>query len=194
MLARAQMDFWFFLRNLARERELFPPVMCVLQAERAIPDWATLCIPSVLSPCAESLGMIERDTLNIETRGRSLVDITDRVAKTVARCRAASGSCNLFIQHTSASLIISENADSAVCRDLERFFSRLAADGDPLFEHDAEGPDDMPAHVRSVLTGVSLTIPIQDGRMLLGTWQGIFVWEHRHDAHRRTVIVTAQGE
>jgi secondary thiamine-phosphate synthase enzyme len=136
---------------------------------------------------------IERDTLQIETQGRGLWDITQKVAGIVARCTAQHGLCNVFVRHTSASLIVSENADPAVCRDLERYFGRLVQDGDRLFEHVAEGPDDMPAHVRSVLTGVSLTIPIQEGRLLLGTWQGIYLWEHRRDAHRRTVVVTAYG-
>jgi len=137
--------------------------------------------------------MIERDVVRIRTQGRGLIDITREVAKTVARCSAPQGMCNVFVQHTSASLIISENADPAVCRDLERYFARIAPDGDALFEHDAEGPDDMPAHVRSVLTCVSLNIPISDGRLLLGTWQGIYLWEHRHAGHQRTIIVTAQG-
>src|SRR5215831_17061246 len=102
--------------------------------------------------------MIEQDTLRIQTKGRGLIDITRDVAKTVARLSALRGICNVFVQHTSASLIISENADPAVGRDLERFFARLVPDGDRMFEHDAEGPDDMPAHVRSVLTAVSLNV------------------------------------
>jgi secondary thiamine-phosphate synthase enzyme len=135
--------------------------------------------------------MIEQATLRIQTTGRSLIDITREVAKVIARLSAQQGLCSVFVQHTSASLLISENADPAVCRDLERYFSRLVADGDRLFEHDAEGPDDMPAHVRSVLTGSSLTIPIDGGQLLLGTWQGIYLWEHRHEAHLRNVVVTA---
>ena len=138
--------------------------------------------------------MMVRDQITISTHGRALVDITREVAKTVTRCTASHGMCNVFVQHTSASLIISENADPAVCRDLERYFARIAPDGDALFEHDAEGPDDMPAHVRSVLTCVSLNIPISDGRLLLGTWQGIYLWEHRYAGHQRTVIVTVQGD
>ena len=137
--------------------------------------------------------MLYRDDYRIATRGRSLVEITANVAKTVARFDATAGMCNVFIQHTSASLIISENADPAVGRDLERFFSRLAPDGDALFEHDAEGPDDMPAHVRSVLTCTSLNVPIGNGRLLLGTWQGIYLWEHRHSSHERIVVVSAFG-
>jgi len=135
--------------------------------------------------------MIVRDTLSIQTQGRGFIEITRDVAKTVARLPEPQGMCNVFIRHTSASLIVSENADPAVGRDLQKFLARLVPDGDPLFEHDAEGPDDMPAHVRSVLTATSLSIPISNGRLLLGTWQGIYLWEHRHDGYRREVIVTA---
>ena len=137
--------------------------------------------------------MTEQDVLYFQTQGRGFIDITRDVAQVVARHHTPHGVCNVFLQHTSASLIISENADPAVCRDLERYFARAVPDGDKLFEHDAEGPDDMPAHVRSVLAGVSLNIPIADGKLLLGTWQGIYLWEHRHDAHRRTVVVTVYG-
>jgi len=134
-----------------------------------------------------------RELLQVETPGRSLIALTSRVAAIVARATTASGLCHLFLQHTSASLILSENADSAVGRDLERFFSRLVQDGDPLFEHDAEGPDDMPAHVRGILTGVSLTMPVENGRLLLGTWQGIYLWEHRHEPQSRRIVVTVGG-
>ena len=118
------------------------------------------------------------------------MDITDQVQKVVADAKVDVGLCNVFIHHTSASLIICENADPTVLADLERFFSRLCPDGDSLFRHTAEGPDDMPAHVRSVLTQSHLGIPVTDGRCALGTWQGIFLWEHRHAAHRRKVTVT----
>ena len=138
--------------------------------------------------------MIEQQTLHIATRGRGLTEITSQVEQLVARSDVHTGLCNIFIQHTSASLIISENADPEVGRDLERFFARLAPDGDPLFEHDAEGPDDMPAHIRTILTNCSLTIPVGAGQLLLGTWQGIFLWEHRHAAHQRTVVVTVSGD
>ena len=134
--------------------------------------------------------MSEQATLRFRTQGRGLIDVTREVAEFVERSRIATGLCNLFLQHTSASLIISENADPEVGRDLERFFARLAPDGDRIFQHDAEGPDDMPAHVRTVLTASTLTIPISDGRLALGTWQGIFLWEHRHAGHERTVVVT----
>lgn len=130
------------------------------------------------------------EQLQIATRGRGIVDITAQVQAVVARTGLRSGLCHLFIHHTSASLLITENADPEVHRDLERFMARLVPDGDPLFKHDDEGPDDMPAHVRSLLTHVSLTVPVRDGRCDLGTWQGIYVWEHRHAAHRRLVTVS----
>ena len=137
--------------------------------------------------------MTEQATLRLRTKGRQLIDVTNEVAEVVARSRIATGQCNVFLQHTSASLLISENADPEVGRDLERFFSRLVPDGDRLFKHDAEGPDDMPAHVRSVLTAATLTIPIANGRLALGTWQGIYLWEHRHAGHERTILVTVSG-
>jgi secondary thiamine-phosphate synthase enzyme len=100
----------------------------------------------------------------------------------------------VFTHHTSASLIISENADPSVRRDLERFMSRIVPDGDPSFEHDAEGPDDMPAHIRAVLTTTGLSVPISAGRLALGTWQGVYLWEHRHRPHRRQITITVMGE
>ena len=127
------------------------------------------------------------------TSGRGTTEITRDVAEAVRASGVKTGLCHVFIRHTSASLIITENADPAVRRDLDRFMARLVPDGDTLFEHDAEGPDDMPAHVRSVLTQTALTIPVTDGRPALGTWQGIFVWEHRTGAHRRNLIVTVGG-
>ena len=138
--------------------------------------------------------MFVRDTLRIRTRGRSFESLTGSVAEVVGRSGVAEGLCNVFIQHTSASLLISENADPAVGRDLERFMQRIAPDGSPEYEHDAEGPDDMPAHIRSVLTNTTLTVPVSQGRLLLGTWQGIYLWEHRHSAHSREVLVTVTGE
>jgi secondary thiamine-phosphate synthase enzyme len=119
--------------------------------------------------------------------------ITDKVAAIVSRAGIATGTCTVFIRHTSASLLLSENADPAVGRDLERFMQRIAPDGSPEFEHDAEGPDDMTAHIRTVLAGASLTIPVGARRLQLGTWQGIYVWEHRTAAHEREVIVTVVG-
>ena len=138
--------------------------------------------------------MIQQQTLHITTRGRGLTEITRQVEQVVANSKVTTGLCHVFIQHTSASLIISENADPEVGRDLERFFARMVPDGDPLFEHDAEGPDDMPAHIRTILTTCSLTIPVGQSRLLLGTWQGIFLWEHRHAGHRRSVVVTVHGD
>lgn len=130
------------------------------------------------------------EQLQVATSGRGIVDITAQVQAVVARTGLRSGLCHLFIHHTSASLLITENADPEVHRDLERFMARLVPDGDPLFKHDDEGPDDMPAHVRSLLTQVSLTIPVRHARCDLGTWQGIYVWEHRHAPHQRLVTVS----
>ncbi len=127
--------------------------------------------------------------LELRTRGRGLLDFTDQVRAAVRANGRGDGLCTLFIRHTSASLIISENADPVVLADLERFFARLVPDGSPIFEHDAEGPDDMPAHVRAALTATSLSIPFERGELLLGTWQAIYLYEHRHAAHTRTVVV-----
>ena len=137
--------------------------------------------------------MISQIELQIATRGRGTYDLTPQVQATVADSGVAIGMCHIFIRHTSASLILCENADPAVMRDLETFMLRLAPDGDPMFTHTAEGPDDMPAHIRSVLTQPDLNIPVRDGRCDLGTWQGIYVWEHRQAAHRRNITVTIQG-
>ncbi len=135
-----------------------------------------------------------QETIRIKTQGRSTVDITAEVEKFVSQSGVESGLCNLFIQHTSASLILCENADPDVRSDLENFMQQMVRDGDPLFRHRAEGPDDMPAHIRNVLTSSSLTIPIAKGRCLLGSWQGIFLWEHRFNAHVRSIIVTIQRD
>ena len=128
-------------------------------------------------------------TLEIATRGRGLVEITDPVRRWLATTGARDGLLTLFIRHTSASLLIQENADPEVQSDLERWFARLVRDGDPLFEHTAEGPDDMPAPVRASLLPTSLAIPLADGRLALGTWQGIYLYEHRTAGHRRQVVV-----
>ena len=133
-------------------------------------------------------------SLQVETRGKGLYDITRQVAQALAESEIARGLVTVFITHTSASLVIQENADIEVQRDLERFFARLVRDGDPLFLHRAEGPDDMPAHVRAALTQTSLAIPVLDGKLTLGTWQGIYLYEHRNRAHTRTLIVHALGE
>ena len=132
--------------------------------------------------------MYER--LEFSTRGRGLLEITEQVRGVVSTSGVRAGLCQVCILHTSASLVVTENADRDVQRDLETFMSRLAPDGDPAWRHDAEGPDDMPAHLRSVLTQTSLGLPIIDGQVVLGTWQGIFLWEHRARPHARTVIVT----
>lgn len=138
--------------------------------------------------------MMHQDALAIATSGRGFSDISARVQALVAASGIKSGLCQLFIRHTSASLLISENADPAVLRDLESWMSRAVPDGDPLFTHVAEGPDDMPAHVRAVLTQTDLQVPVRDGACALGTWQGIYLWEHRHAPHRREVLVTVLGE
>ena len=137
--------------------------------------------------------MTSQETLEISTRGRGFETITSQVAEVVSRCGVEQGLCNVFIRHTSASVLITENADSAVRRDLERFMQRIAPDGSPEYEHDTEGPDDMPAHIRTVLTASTLSIPIVNGKLGLGTWQGIYVWEHRTARQSREVIVTVMG-
>jgi secondary thiamine-phosphate synthase enzyme len=128
--------------------------------------------------------------ITLSTSGRGSTDVTAAIAAVVQAAGVDTGLCHVFLQHTSASLMLCENADPAVRRDLETFFADLVPDGDPRFVHDAEGPDDMPAHVRSVLTHNDLTLPIRGGRLALGTWQGIYLWEHRHGAQRRRLIVT----
>jgi secondary thiamine-phosphate synthase enzyme len=133
-------------------------------------------------------------TIVIRTSGRGLVDITERIAEQVAASGITLGLANLFLRHTSASLLVQENADPAVRDDLERFFARLVPDGDALFRHQDEGPDDMPAHVRTALTAVNLAIPVQAGALALGTWQGIYLWEHRRQGHRREVMLHVLGE
>lgn len=138
--------------------------------------------------------MVFRQSITLRTPGRGFVLLTPEVAKAVAASTIREGICNVFVKHTSASLLISENADPAVHRDLERFMQRVAPDGSRDYEHDAEGPDDMPAHIRSALTSSSLMVPVAEGRLLLGTWQGIYLWEHRLALHSREVIVTVVGE
>jgi secondary thiamine-phosphate synthase enzyme len=132
--------------------------------------------------------------LQLQSRGRGLSDFTDAVRDFVATSGIRQGLLTVFCRHTSASLIIQENADPSVQRDLERFFAKLVKDGDPAFEHDLEGPDDMPAHIRSALTQTSLSIPVCDGRMVLGTWQGIYLYEHRHRGHTREVVLHLIGD
>src|SRR5262245_53958942 len=132
--------------------------------------------------------------LTIATRGRGLYEFTNEVAGLVSKSGLKTGLASLHLQHSSASLLIQENADPEVRRDLERFFSRLAPDGDRIFQHTSEGDDDMPAHVRTALTAVNLSIPVAGGSMVLGTWQGIYVWEHRTEPHRRQIIAHLLGE
>lgn len=130
----------------------------------------------------------------VSTRGRGLVEITAAVERFLASSGLQTGLCTLHLRHTSASLLIQENADPDVRVDLERFFQRLVPDGDRDFIHTAEGEDDMPAHVRTALTTVNLGIPFRNGALVLGTWQGIYLWEHRHAPHRRTVVMHLIGE
>ncbi|MGR6034448.1 MAG: secondary thiamine-phosphate synthase enzyme YjbQ [Candidatus Nitrosoglobus sp.] len=138
--------------------------------------------------------MVIQERLEITTPDRSMVEITAQVQHIVASSGIKTGLCHLFIHHTSASLILCENADPDVQRDLEAYLSRLVPDGDPLFIHKQEGADDMPAHVRTVLTHSDLNLPVTHGRCALGTWQGIYIWEHRYRGHRRWVTVTVYGE
>jgi len=137
--------------------------------------------------------MAHQAILTFSTRGRGTLDITDAVARAVAQAGIEVGLAHVFVQHTSCSLLITENADPDVRRDLETIAGRLAPDGDPAYRHDAEGPDDMAAHARSMLTHTGLSVPVGGGRLLLGTWQGIYLWEHRTNPHRRSVVVTVLG-
>ncbi len=138
--------------------------------------------------------MIYQETVTIITPGRGTTDITPLLERQLKQSGIATGICNIFIQHTSASLILCENADPAVRVDLETFMSRLVKDGDPAFQHDTEGADDMPAHIRSILTESSLTVPVSHGRFMLGTWQGIYLYEHRHSGFNRRILITIYGE
>jgi secondary thiamine-phosphate synthase enzyme len=132
--------------------------------------------------------------VSVPTKGRGFYDFTDSIQELVVKSAFNAGLATLHLQHTSASLLIQENADPEVRRDLERFFARLVPDGEPLFRHTSEGDDDMPAHVRTALTCVNLSIPIAQSRLTLGTWQGIYLWEHRLAPHRRRVSVHLIGE
>lgn len=138
--------------------------------------------------------MIAQQDLEIRTQGRGTYDLSPEVQRAVRNSGIRSGLCHVFIRHTSASLMLCENADPSVMTDLETFMSRQVPDGDPMFTHTAEGPDDMPAHIRSILTHSDLNIPVRDGRCALGTWQGIYLWEHRNAPHTRHVILTVQGD
>lgn len=133
------------------------------------------------------------DQLEIRTNGKGLYEITDEVQSEIDKCGMQNGTATLFVQHTSCSMIIMENADSTARRDLEAFFDRLIPENADYFTHSSEGSDDMPSHIRMVLTRTSETVPIVDGKMQLGTWQGIFLFEHRRAPHRRKVLITMIG-
>jgi secondary thiamine-phosphate synthase enzyme len=136
---------------------------------------------------------VHQEQLELRTAGKGTYEITDRVQDAVSAAKVRSGMVTVFLQHTSCSLILMENAAPAARRDLERFFDKLVPEKQD-FEHDDEGPDDMPSHIRMVLTRTSETIPIANGRMQLGTWQGLFLFEHRRDAHRRKIFITVVGQ
>jgi secondary thiamine-phosphate synthase enzyme len=138
--------------------------------------------------------MTFQESIQIRTGGRGTYDITREVEQLVASSGVETGVCHLFIHHTSASLVLCENADPSVRSDLERFMARLVPDGDPMFDHTMEGPDDMPAHIRSILSKMDLSFPVTSGRSALGTWQGIYLWEHRTRPHSRKVTVTVMGD
>ncbi len=133
---------------------------------------------------------MHRKELTIRTSGRGLTELTRAVAEVVGEARVAEGLCNVFVPHTSASLLLGENYDPSVRRDLEAFMGRLVRDGDPAYEHDAEGPDDMSAHIRTALTQSSVVLPVAAGKLRLGTWQGVYLWEHRTAPHERHVVIT----
>ena len=139
-------------------------------------------------------GIMASAALSVDTRPRGFVDITGEVQRFVQEIAAEDGILFAYLRHTSASLVIQENADPDVRHDLERFFARLVPDGDSLYRHVAEGEDDMPAHVRTALTAVNLSIPLANGQLALGTWQGIYLWEHRRGPHRRTIAVHLIGD
>ena len=137
--------------------------------------------------------MSEQHRLTIATRGRGSVEISDRISAIVKNAAVNAGIAHIFIRHTSCGLAITENADPSVRRDLETLLQRWAPDADPAYQHDQEGDDDMAAHARSLLTGTSVTVPFADGRLLLGTWQGIYLFEHRTHGHQREIVVTLLG-
>jgi secondary thiamine-phosphate synthase enzyme len=136
--------------------------------------------------------VVHQHTLEVPTRGRGFTDITREIDAVVAASGARVGTCSVFVQHTSASLVIQENADPAVLRDLAAWMERIAPESE-RYEHDAEGADDMPGHLRSAVTRTGETIPVGEGRLSLGTWQAVYVWEHRRAPHRRRVVVTVTG-
>jgi secondary thiamine-phosphate synthase enzyme len=127
--------------------------------------------------------------LSVDTPGQGLHEVTEKIHSVVRSAGIAEGLCTVFVRHTSASLVIQENADPTAKRDLERWLNRLVPEGDPFYSHDAEGPDDMPSHLKAALTATSLSIPVVEGKLALGTWQGIYLWEHRHRGSRRELVV-----
>lgn len=135
-----------------------------------------------------------QETFEVDTRGRGLYNVTHEIQRRVDRAGVSTGLCTVFIQHTSASLVVQENADPAVLRDLARWLDRLAPEDPRAYEHDTEGPDDMPAHLRAAITRTSETIPVRNGTLALGTWQAVYVWEHRRAPHRRRLVVHVMGE
>lgn len=137
--------------------------------------------------------MSHQHSFSLRTNGRGTINITSDISKIVSDAGLKTGLCQVFIHHTSASLILCENADPTVRSDLETLMKRLAPDGDPAYDHTLEGDDDMPAHMRSILTNMDLTVPVTNGRLALGTWQGIFLWEHRYQEHQRKITVTVIG-
>jgi secondary thiamine-phosphate synthase enzyme len=137
---------------------------------------------------------VHQQLLLVPTKGRGLYDVTGQVRALVERAGIQTGLCTVFVRHTSASLVIQENADPAVLRDLERWIEKLAPEDPRAYEHDAEGPDDMPSHLRSSVTRTNESIPIVNGTLALGTWQAIYVWEHRTNGHNRELIVHVCGE
>ena len=137
---------------------------------------------------------VHHEGLEVRTHGKGLYEITDDVHSKIDKCAIQNGTVTVFVQHTSCSIVIMENADPTARRDLEEFFDRLVPEDADYFTHDAEGGDDMPSHIRMVLTRTSETVPIVDGKMQLGTWQGIFLFEHRRASHRRKLLITMIGE
>lgn len=137
---------------------------------------------------------VHHDQLEAHSHGKGLYEITDQVQSKIDNCGVRNGTVTVFVQHTSCSIVIMENADPTARRDLEKFFDRLVPENVDYFTHDAEGGDDMPSHIRMVLTRTSETVPVMDGKMQLGTWQGIFLFEHRRAPHRRNILVTIMGD
>lgn len=136
---------------------------------------------------------MHQEMVRIEARGPGLHDVTDAVRRAVEAAGVRTGLCNVCLQHTSASLVVQENADPAVLRDLQRFLSRLAPESEE-YEHDAEGPDDMPSHIRAALTRTAETLPVSGGTLALGTWQALYLWEHRRAPHARSLVITVWGQ